>query len=81
MKKFILLAGTALLLAGCDQGGTMDDYGTSTGTAGTNYNATPGGSGGALDSRSSADTNQGGATSPGGSQSGIGTNTGAPPQF
>jgi len=33
MKKLILIAGTALLLAGCNQGGTSDEYGTSGGNA------------------------------------------------
>src|ERR1043166_4986308 len=32
MKKLILIAGAALLLAGCNQGGTSDQYGTSSGT-------------------------------------------------
>ena len=32
MKKFILLAGLALVLAGCNKGGTSDTYGTSHGS-------------------------------------------------
>jgi len=37
MKKFILAVGAALLLAGCDKGGTSDNYGTS-GGAGSSQN-------------------------------------------
>jgi hypothetical protein len=34
MKKIMLIAGAAaaLILAGCDKGGTSDQYGTSSGT-------------------------------------------------
>jgi hypothetical protein len=34
MKKLFLILGAAaaLILAGCNQGGTSDEYGTSTGT-------------------------------------------------
>jgi hypothetical protein len=67
MKKIILLAGTALVLAGCNQGGTSDEYNTDTGTANsssTNYNT-----GGRYGTNSSG-MNSGGATSPGGMNSG-----------
>jgi len=35
MKKMLLIAGAAaaLILTGCNQGGTSDQYGTSSGTA------------------------------------------------
>jgi hypothetical protein len=42
MKMALLLIGTALAFAGCDKGGTGDQYGTSTGAGSTtvtsNYN-------------------------------------------
>ncbi len=40
MKKIILIAGAAaaLILTGCDQGGTSDQYGTSNGSV-TSSNA------------------------------------------
>ena len=60
MKKLIALAGAALVLVGCNQGGTGDDYGTSSGSS-TNYSR---------HSTYEANTNQGAATSPGGTQSG-----------
>jgi hypothetical protein len=37
MKKLILLAGAMLALVGCNQGGTEDEYGTSSGST-SNYN-------------------------------------------
>lgn len=44
MKKIILIAGAAvaLVLAGCDKGGTSDQYGTSSGTANSNSNSANG---------------------------------------
>jgi hypothetical protein len=69
MKKFLIMAGAALLLAGCNRenaGGTSDQYGTgSSGATSTNYN-----------SAVAADSNaQGGATSPGGTNSATGSST------
>jgi hypothetical protein len=67
MKKLILLAGTALVLAGCNQGGTSDEYNSDTGTgnsASTNYNTSD------SYSTNSSGLNSGGATSPGGMNSG-----------
>jgi hypothetical protein len=45
MKKFILMAGTALLLAGCDKGGSNDQYGTGTGTDRKGSQTSPGNAG------------------------------------
>ena len=41
MKKIILIAGAAatLILAGCDQGGTSDQYGTSSGNVNSTSNS------------------------------------------
>jgi len=38
MKKLFVILGaaSALILAGCDQGGTSDQYGTSSGNANSN---------------------------------------------
>ena len=45
MKKILLIAGAAaaLVLAGCDKGGTSDQYGTSSGTGNSASNSVPGG--------------------------------------
>jgi hypothetical protein len=44
MKKLVLLAGTVLILAGCNQGGTEDKYGAEGGKADSQTNSvtTPG---------------------------------------
>ncbi len=41
MKKIILMAGAAatLILAGCDKGGTSDQYGTSSGNVNSTSNS------------------------------------------
>ncbi|HWD93375.1 MAG TPA: hypothetical protein VG938_13615 [Verrucomicrobiae bacterium] len=41
MKKLILILGAAaaVVLAGCNQGGTSDEYGTSSGTANGSTNS------------------------------------------
>jgi hypothetical protein len=39
MKKLILLAGTVLILAGCNQGGTDDKYGTEGGKTDSQTNS------------------------------------------
>jgi hypothetical protein len=71
MKKLIVMAGAALLLAGCNQGGSSDPYGTDAGTStdsgttvSTNYNQmdSQGGAGGLSDP---SGTNVGGAADPG----------------
>ena len=55
MKKIMLIAGTAaaLILAGCDKGGTSDQYGTSSGN-GTSSNSLNNAHGGATSSNSPA---------------------------
>jgi hypothetical protein len=74
MKKLILLTGTALILAGCNRGGTGDDYDTGVGTdssGSTNYNYQPDQGGTTPDSG----TNDMGGM--GGAESATGTNTGS----
>jgi hypothetical protein len=63
MKKIFLIAGAAaaLVLAGCNQGGTSDQYGTS-GGSGTSSNSLQNGSSGS----SSSGANGGAANSSGG---------------
>ena len=70
-----MMASAAFVLAGCNQGGTLDDYGTDSGTSGTNTNyrleQSGQGTNGIVDPM-----NQGGSTSPGGMSSGSSTNAG-----
>ena len=46
MKKIILIAGAAaaLVLAGCNKGGTSDEYGTSSGSSNSSSNSLQNGS-------------------------------------
>jgi len=61
MKKFILMAATALLLAGCDQGGTGDQYNSGSGSS-----SSPGTSGSDQNSPGTTTTNTAPPAAPGG---------------
>jgi uncharacterized membrane protein YgcG len=62
MKKILLIAGTAaaLVLAGCDKGGTSDQYGTSSGN-GTSSNSLQNGNSGSSSSGAGGANSSGGA--------------------
>jgi len=80
MKKILLIAGTAaaLILTGCNQGGTSDQYGTSSGTAsngvqnGTSGSSTHSGANGANGANSTGEARSGNTGNSGASSTGTG---------
>ncbi len=77
MKKILLMAGTAaaLILTGCNQGGTSDQYGTSSGTASNgvqNGNSGTAPSGGANGANSTGGARSGNTGNRGASSTGTG---------